>query len=578
MAMLLDLFKRDPERELRKTLGAEARYYERIIRRKLTQLGVCYRYKKREKDFLKSEAQEIVFRRAVTNPDAIYLEIDTLRLPRGIALTDINDEDVLQDLSVACRRPVRFRLGVESGAWLMVERKSGVYGIPRRLTFSDVLDNWPHKSRKPLLVPLGVGENRRLVYKSLAQMPHALVGGATGAGKTTLLHAWLCCLIMHNEPWQMQLAIIDLKGGAEAAFYEGIPHLMDNGIVINKDGVNDLLDRIYGIVEGRLAKFRAAKVQNIAAWNYRNRKQYMPRVVLVVDELANVMLDSSIKRHAEPTLADITARGRAPGVHVVLATQRPEVKVVSGLIKANLDGRCAFRCTDDASSRVLLDSVDAARFPDSAPRGRYVYKRGLDRDEIQGPLVTAGQIRDIIRHAKQGDAQESEAARTPPEEIFSVAVKQLGGDFSLRAVYDVLGGKVSMQYLRDLGQEYENDVIEVEGEPYVLQPGRGNIPRKLEPMPDPEKGQHITHNANAKGDNELTDLEIFQIALEYNEGSFSIQKMRDLLPDTVSTWRIGELGRNYEGQTVEIQGERYTLMPPDTKNHIPRRLEPQTAG
>lgn len=467
----------DPEKEIRQTLEKEARYYSGMIIRKLDRLGICYRYKNREK---RKGTQSVQFTQAVTTPEAIYLEIDTLRLPRRVSLSSLNDPDVLQDLTVSCRRPVRFRMGTDSGAWLVIEREVGAWGIPRKLTFADVMKNWPEHTSKPLLVPMGVGENRKLVYRSLGNMPHALVGGATGAGKTTLLHAWTCSLLMHNKPEAMHLIFIDLKGGAEAQFYEHIPHLLDGGIIYEKERVIPALQTLYGIVEERLEQFRMAKVQNIAAWNYTHRGEALPRVVLIVDELANVMLDKSLKKDAEPLLADLSARGRAPGVHIVLATQRPEVSVVTGLIKANMDGRLAFRMTDQPSSRTILDTTEAARFDDNTPLGRYVYKRGLDRYEIQAPLITPGQIKDITRKVRAGETVPEKTEDLTPEEVFRFAIENMGGSLSRIPLYEALGGKVSHRYLKELSN-YDGEIVEIDGLSYVVQPpDGGSKPRRIE--------------------------------------------------------------------------------------------------
>src|SRR5690606_31417726 len=125
-----------------------------------------------------------------------------------------NADKILDDLSVACGHPVRFIKSYDS-AWLVVERESGVFGIKSRVPFSDVMKEWPDKSRKVLLVPMGLGRNRRLVYQSLDEFPHALIGGATKSGKTTLLHSWICALILKNSPESLRLVLIDLKGGVE---------------------------------------------------------------------------------------------------------------------------------------------------------------------------------------------------------------------------------------------------------------------------------------------------------------------------------------------------------------------------
>jgi hypothetical protein len=129
---------------------------------------------------------------------------------------------------------------------------------------------------------------------------------------------------------------------------------------------------------------------------------------------------------------------------------------------------------------VILDDTSAARFDDATPRGRYIYKRGLDRNELQAPYITAGQIREIVRAARNGESQDPDAARVSPEDIFKVALT-LDGAFSLRSLYKILEGKASKRYLERLGQEYEGQIIEIDGDPYELQPASGNNPRMLVP-------------------------------------------------------------------------------------------------
>jgi hypothetical protein len=509
------LFIRDPQArarlELKRRIEKEAQYYGQLIRKRLTRLGLCYRYRKSEDDFLKKNVQEVQFARAVGTPEAIYLMVDTLRLPRKVKVHDFTDWQILKDLSVACGREVRFRYKTGHGAWFVVNRGQGHWGVPRNLPFSDVLENWPESSRKKLLVPLGVGENRKLVYRSLAQFPHALVGGATGAGKSTFLHSWICSLIRYNEPEELRLALIDLKGGVEFGFYRDLDHLIDNdligsdvleeraALIKTADDVIPLLSWLQKQMDERLMRFEKREVQNLAVWNYRRSKHRLPRLVLFIDELAVVMLDSDLKSRAESLLADLTARGRAPGIHVVLATQRPEVKVVPGLVKGNIDARFAFRVTDNASSMVILDSTEASRFDDATPPGRLIYRSGLEKEEIQAPLITAGQIKEIVRDVLAGE--ETEVSRMTPEEIFRFSIEQLGGSFSLRGMYDSLhaaGHDVSRSYLERLGKEYEEEVVEIAGEFYELEPSDGGAkPRQFVPAgqngrSDTQDIEHLT--------------------------------------------------------------------------------------
>lgn len=484
----LPFLKADPEATLKRALAQEARWYADVITKKLVQLGVCYRFARSQRDWGTSGVQKVRFKRAITTPEAIYLELDDLHLPRGIRLDAITE--VLDDLSVACRRPVRFKRGVEAGAWLIIERGSGHFGVPAHLDFATVVEHFPTESYKFLVVPLGVGENRKLIYRSLADMPHALVGGATSAGKSTFIHAWICTMIQRNTPDQLRLALVDLKGGVEFAYYKGLPHLY-RPVIKERDQVVSLLEELYQLVETRLQLFEKAEVQNIAAYNYKHRLESLYRVVLVVDEMANIMLDTQIKRDAQRLLADITARGRAPGVHVVLATQRPEVAVVPGLIKANLDARIAFRMTDFASSNVILDDTGAARFDDTTPPGRFIYKRGLDRIVLQAPLITAGQIKELVQGILQGEQETvQDAGRVPPEEILATALKI--NNFTYRAIYQALGGRVGRTYIEHVMRSYEGKVIELNGISYVLTGKRGNVGRHLVPVGEATENSDVS--------------------------------------------------------------------------------------
>ncbi len=534
LASLRERLFPDPEtrarRELEKRLRKESEYFAYVIRAKLSQLGVAYRYS----DGKKERIQEIQYVRSVGTPEAVYLMIDSRRMPRGRNLSDLEDKNVLQDLAVACERPVRFRKSIKGGAWFVVERSSGAWGVPRLLKWADVLENWPKSSRKKLLVPMGIGENRKLTYRSLADFPHALIGGATGAGKTTLLHTWASALVMHNSPEEMRIGFIDLKGGVEFVRYKNLPHVIGpdllraegddedmpapqlNGFVKRAEDVVDLLTWMRDEMDYRLFRFeQAGGIQNINIWNYRRRKDKLPRLVLFVDELASLMLDKTLKKDVEPLLADLTARGRAPGVHIVVATQRPEVRVVSGLIKGNIDVRCAFRVTDNASSMVILDTTEAARFDDGTPLGRFIYRRGIEKEELQAAFITPGQMTQIVRGVREGRGTDDIVSKVAPEDILRLSVQQLEGNFSRRVLYDALGGRVSQEYLKQLGRGYEGEIVEIDGDLYEMQPATGSRSRRLV-LADAEGGgggakEHpTTHNPQKEDDIPVLEGEIVE--------------------------------------------------------------------
>lgn len=492
MTLLTKLFP--PRDATERELCREARGFADLLSRKLEQLNICYRYRKSEKDWMERGTQRVKFNAAVTQDEAIWLRIDTSprRFPRGVSLAHIDNPDVLNDLSVASGRPVHFKRE-EDSAWLMVERQTGVFGI-RAVDFADVMDPAQWNQGDPTLalrIPMGLTHNRKIIYRSLADFPHALVGGATGSGKTTLLHAWICALIMKNNPQKLRLVLIDLKGGVEFTRYKGLPHMWTyekqdgsafHGFVKDRDDVIPILELLRWEMDRRLAMFEAAGGnQTITAWNHYHRKDPLPRIVTFIDELASLMLEPDLKKDAERLLSDIGARGRAPGLHLVIATQRPEVSVVSGRIKGNLDARCGFRVPDMASSMVILDDTTASKFPETTPRGRYVYKLGNDRREFQGPWIGPQKIKAIVQSVLDGDLElQEEAAKLDPVEVFRVALNELNGETPVKKLHKLVREKVSAWYLAQMLQTYEGELIEIDGKVYELvKPPEQFKPRRL---------------------------------------------------------------------------------------------------
>jgi hypothetical protein len=462
-----------------------------------------------------------------------------------------------------------------------VGRDAGVWGIQSRIDFSDIMGHFPERSRKLLLLPLGVGENRLLKFDSLDEWPHALVGGATKSGKTTLLHAWICALVLHNRPQMLKLVLIDLKGGVEFTRYKALPHMMEDGFVKDKEQVVPMLERLQRIMEKRLEMFEeAGGIQNVAAWNYQHRPR-LYRVAVFVDELASIMLEPDLKRNAERLLADLGARGRAPGIHLVIATQRPENSVVSGRIKGNLDARCGFRVPDGQSSMVILDDWSASQFPSNTPRGRFIFKFGNDRRELQAPLIKPAQIASIVESLISGDDEEQqEAERVSPDEIFAVAIEQLGGEFPIGTLYKTFKGRVSKRFLDRLAKQHEGKIVEINEELYELQPPEPGKARKLVHVHDAEgvhgpendagrSGLEVTERQTTSGDY-LTLPDIWSVALHNLEGDFSRDAVWEFFDGALTQAQINAIGQEWEGREIHVDGGRYLLQP--AAGRRPRRL------
>jgi S-DNA-T family DNA segregation ATPase FtsK/SpoIIIE len=187
-------------------------------------------------------------------------------------------------------------------------------------------------------------------------MPHLLIAGATGTGKTVCLSSIILCLLMHNTPTEMRLILIDPKR-VELIAFNGVPHLM-TPIVTEVNGAIESLRRVTAEMDNRYRKMATVAARNIEAYNQKALEP-MPYLVVVIDELADLMMSSPDV--IEPLICRLAQLSRATGIHLVVATQRPSVDVVTGLIKANFPTRISFAVTSAVDSRTILDASGAER-------------------------------------------------------------------------------------------------------------------------------------------------------------------------------------------------------------------------
>jgi S-DNA-T family DNA segregation ATPase FtsK/SpoIIIE len=237
----------------------------------------------------------------------------------------------------------------------------------------------------------------------LSRMPHVLISGATGSGKSVCVNALVCSLLMRATPSEVKLIMIDPKR-VEMAQYKGIPHLLTE-VIVEPDKAVNALKWTVGTMEARYHEFAQRGVRNIAAFNdaLRDGEARMPYIVIVIDELADLMMISAYE--VEATITRIAQLARATGIHLVVATQRPSVQVITGLIKANIPSRIAFAMTSGIDSRTILDTTGAE---DLLGRGDMLYQP-IDAPRavrLQGVLVTDEEIDEVARHWRgQGGPQ-----------------------------------------------------------------------------------------------------------------------------------------------------------------------------
>jgi DNA segregation ATPase FtsK/SpoIIIE, S-DNA-T family len=320
----------------------------------------------------------------------------------GIKLSRI--EGLADNLALDLKaRSIRIQAPIPGEPYVGIEIPNSAFDL---VTLKEVLSspNFDEASaRSKLAFALGQDVAGQPFSADLSRMPHLLIAGATGSGKSVCVNAIICSLLMRASPTEVKLILIDPKR-VEMAQYKGIPHLLTEVIVDNDKSVNALKWTV-GTMESRYHEFAQRGVRNIAGYNeaLRPGEPRMPYIVIVIDELADLMMVSAYE--VEATITRIAQLARATGIHLVVATQRPSVQVITGLIKANIPSRIAFAMTSGVDSRTILDTVGAE---DLLGRGDMLYQP-IDAPRavrLQGVLVTDHEIETVARHWRaQGGPQ-----------------------------------------------------------------------------------------------------------------------------------------------------------------------------
>ncbi len=266
--------------------------------------------------------------------------------------------------------------------------------------------------RSPLAIALGRDVSGAPAVADLARMPHLLIAGATGSGKSVCVNAIITSLLLNNGPDRLRLLMMDPKM-VELVGYNGIPHLLAPVVTDLKQVVGALLWMTLQMDE-RYRRFYAAGVRNLEAYNRKVARRTgedgpLPYIVLVIDELADLMMTApeEVERH----ICRLAQMARATGIHLVIATQRPSVDVITGLIKANFPARIAFAVASGIDSRVILDQPGAEKL---LGRGDMLFMapESSKLQRIQGCFVSDREIRAVVDFWRQTDLEKPPAAKS----------------------------------------------------------------------------------------------------------------------------------------------------------------------
>jgi len=278
------------------------------------------------------------------------------------------------------------------------------------------------EARSKLCLALGKGAGGEAVAADLSRMPHLLIAGATGSGKTVCLNSIICCLLLHNTPNEVWFIMIDPKR-VELTPFNSIPHLA-TPVIVDTNKALTTLRWLNQEMDKRYQKLATAGARNIEGYNRNKRgEDRLPYLILIIDELADLMMTGFDE--VEHTLCRLAQLARATGIHLIVATQRPSVDVVTGLIKANFPTRISFAVTSQVDSRTILDMGGAEKLLGKGDM-LYMPTEAAKPKRLQGCFVSDAETERLVYF--WGSQRREEAAQLKIEELVpSQAAARRGG-------------------------------------------------------------------------------------------------------------------------------------------------------
>ncbi|MCI5812740.1 MAG: DNA translocase FtsK [Lactobacillus sp.] len=287
--------------------------------------------------------------------------------------------------------------------------------------FRNMVESAPKHLEKPLEVPLGRTVTGDIMTADLTKMPHLLIAGATGSGKSVAINVIITSILLKAKPHQVKFLMIDPKK-VELSVYNGIPHLLSPVVSDPKKAARSLA-KVVAEMERRYELFASFGIRNINGYNEQLKEHhgsddnypYLPLILVVVDELADLMM--TVSKEVEDSIVRIAQMGRAAGIHMILATQRPSVDVITGLIKANVPSRIAFAVSSGVDSRTIIDTNGAEKL---LGRGDMLFEP-IDQNKptrVQGAFISDRDVENVVKFIKdEQPANYDEKMMISDEEI-----------------------------------------------------------------------------------------------------------------------------------------------------------------
>lgn len=360
----------------------------------------------------KSFGVEVNVKKAILGPTITRYEVQPavgVKVSRIVNLAD--------DLALAlAAKDIRIEAPIPGKPYIGIE-------VPNQkaqsVAFKDAMEHQDQKAKDhPLMVPLGKDVTGQIISADLTKMPHLLVAGSTGSGKSVAINTILTSILMKARPDEVKLVLIDPKM-VELSVYSGVPHLMIP-VVTDSRLASKALKKVVDEMERRYKLFAAGSVRNMGEYNRKvaeNNKdssrpvmEPLPYILVVVDELSDLMMVGG--HDVENSIVRLGQMARAAGIHMILATQRPSVDVITGLIKANVPSRISFAVSSGVDSRTILDQVGAEKL---LGRGDMLYLPiGASKPErIQGAYIDVDEVEAVVDWVKGQQSAEYDEEMIP---------------------------------------------------------------------------------------------------------------------------------------------------------------------
>lgn len=450
------------------------------------------------------KANSIIIKRTLQN-FGIEVEMDeitigptvtryALKPAEGVKLSRI--VGLQNDLALAlAAHPIRIEAPIPGKSLVGIEipnKAKSIVGLATMLR-----DEKFKASANPLTIALGRSIAGRAFFGNLAKMPHLLVAGTTGSGKSVSIHSIITSLLYRNGPEDLKLIMIDPKR-VELTLYKNIPHLLTPVITDAKKTILALkwaakeMDRRYDILETESVRDIHSYHQNVFGKKGKEKEgeegpERMPYIVIIIDELADIM--STYPRELEAAIVRLAQMSRAVGIHLILSTQRPEVNVITGLIKANIPARIALKVSSQIDSRTILDAGGAEKLLGA---GDMLYSSGdASPERLQSAFISEAEVKKVVKYLTDTYRDEltseltlSEGSISADKSIFESTLNDEDEDemYEEARACVMEAGKASTSFLQrklKLGYARAARLMDTLEERGVIGPGDGAKPREV---------------------------------------------------------------------------------------------------